>query len=586
MLFFLLSLLPFISMSAQVDLCLDGELLAHDVQRTGVMPPALRALIGGRHLDEHPAYTRSSHRTSRRARQVSPEITPVPPLLQSIRDQEEPYNLLCPLWTYEDGSISEERCLSGCVATSIEQIMAYYRYPEALLDTLHGWSTDNYTLTDLLPGTRFDWDNYLLDYRRGWTETQGKAIALVSLACGMAVHMNYGLSASGANTFRAVEPLKRAFGYGLARYYERIGYSPEQWHSIIQHELRCARPVVYTGHNMEFSGHAFNIDGIDAQGFYHVNWGYNGSYDGWYDLDWLNPWETTDIDPQGIAEGLFCNQSLLVMHPSADAKPLEADTLDISALGVELLDVNFLRSPDLQGFIPADFHFRNTGDATVTYTYEVMTNLPTDTARFMQADYVGLSAITLQSHEERTQRIYLNFNKQGQRLLGISHDDETIPFTMPIEIAVGTVPELEWGSAEVQVTPSSEGEYSATITVPVANKAASGYDGSLVTLCLYPEGGSDENMRHWWVLSLAGGDSEQRSVTFNHLQPETYYHFLLRCPWPVQVSADFWTSIPEGVDHVEQNVVGQKPAYDLWGRPVQVYSRGMIITQGHKWLRR
>lgn len=593
LLVFLLGLLAIAPLFAQYDLSVDGELLAHDVSRTGVMPPALRGLLGGRCLTETSISRRLPHavQPSRHLRQLqstraASAVTPVAPLLKSIRDQEAPYNLLCPYWTYDDGTVSDDRCLSGCVATCIEQIMAYYHYPEALVDTLHGWSTDRYTLADLLPGTRFDWDHYLLDYRDGWTEAQGQAIALVSLACGMAVHMSYGLSSSGANTYRAVGPLKRAFGYGMVNYIERIGYSPDQWHAILQHELRCGRPVAYTGHNMELHGHAFNIDGVDAQGFYHVNWGYNGAYDGWYDLDWLNPWETTDLDPQGIAEGMFCNQSMLLMHPSADAQPLDTDTLDINALGVELLDVNFLRTPDIQGFIPADFHFRNTSDCAVTYTYEVMTNLPTDTARFEQADYVGLSGITLLPHEERTQRVYLRFTMPGERLLGISHDDETIPFTTTVNITKGVAPQLEWGSAEVEVTPTSDDEYAATITVPVINKATAGYAGSLVTLCLYPDGGNEEDVRHWWVLSLAGGASEQRSVTFSHLLRDTRYHFILRCPWQVQASADFWTSIPEGVERIEDSVCGQQAAYDLLGRPAQTSSPGLFITKGHKWIRR
>lgn len=586
-----LLLLPLVAvgpMSAQSDLWLDGEPLAHGVERTGSMPPALRELTRGRSLAFRPSSKRQSSSQARLVRRSlegnSAHIQPVAPLLSSIRDQEAPYNLLCPRWTYDDGTVSEERCLSGCVATCIEQIMAYYRYPEALLDTLHGWKTDNYIIDDLMPGTRFDWDNYLLDYRQGWNEAQGSAIALVSLACGMAVRMNYGLHSSGANTYNAVEPLKRAFGYGMVRCTDRVFYTPERWHALIQNELRSGRPVAYTGHNMELSGHAFNIDGVDARGYYHVNWGYNGNYDGWYDLDWLTPWEPYDDDTTGVPEGFFCNQSLLMMHPSPDVEPLALDTMSLDALGVQLQDVKFLREPDLQGFVPADFHFLNTSDQTVTYTYEVMTYLPTDTAVFYQADYVGLSALTLQPHESRSQRVYLRFTEKGDRMLGISHDDETIPFTMPVTIGQGKPPRLEWGSATVEVKPTDGGEYEATISVPVANRATSGFAGSLVTLSLAPDG-QEEDLRHWWVVDLAGGAEEVRTVTFRHLQPETRYHFLLRCPWVVKAEADFWTSIPVGIDNraSEAGSSVMYPAFDLSGRPAQRSTRGIIIQNGKKW---
>lgn len=604
-LFLLLWLVCLSPLAAQHELRVDGELLAHGVNRTGQVPPALRSLLQGRRLSVTqatafrsgqcvpPSRMMQRRKASRRYRSSS-AITTVAPLLASIRDQQEPYNMLCPRWTYDDGSVSEERCLSGCVATCIEQIMAYYRYPEVLLDTLHGWSTPHYTIDDLLPGTRFDWDHYLLDYRDGWTEAQGQAIALVSLACGMAVHMNYGLSSSGANTSRAVEPLRKAFGYGMVTFAERISYSPEQWHALIQHELACGRPVAYTGHNMALSGHAFNIDGVDAQGYYHVNWGYNGCYDGWFDLDWLNPWEPTDRDPQGIAEGMFCNQALLMMHPSAEAKPLDVDTLDIDNLGITLRDVTFLRQPDLQDYVPADFRFYNDGDAPVTYTYEVMTYLPTDTAIFEQADYVGLSAITLQPREEKVQRVYLNFDEKGERILGISHDDVTIPFTRPVTIAQGVAPKLEWGSAELTLTKMATGEYEATVSISVANRAAAGYAGSLVTLCLCPDGLEDEDLRHWWVLALPGGQEEVRTVTFSHLQPDTYYHFRLRCPWQVQSELRFWTKTTDDAIHdiVERDGLdadGTSPmahTFDIAGRRLGNTARGLVIQKGKKWMLR
>lgn len=552
------------------------------------MPTALEQLLKGRQL----TFTSSPVRQRRslpRARHFQHDATrraiqPVGPLLNSIRDQEAPYNNLCPYWTNDDGRISSERCLSGCVATSIEQVMAYYRYPTALQDTLHGWSTANYTLDDLLPGTRFDWDNYLLDYRDGWTEAQGQAIALTSLAAGMAVHMKYGLSSSGANTSLAVEPLKRAFGYGTARYFYKILYTPDRWHAMMQYELQQGRPIVYTGHNMAMSGHAFNVDGVDAQGFYHINWGWNGDYDGWYDLDWLNPWEPTDTDPQGIVEGLFCNQGALLMHPSADAQPLPADSLDIDQLGITLDRVTFLRSPDVQMFTAADFTFTNSGPDEVCYTYEVMSYLPTDTAVFLQADYVGLSAITLKPSETRTQRVYLRFTETGDRILGISHDDLTIPFTMPVQVSQGTKPQLAWGEATAVFAEASDNTLSATFTVPVSNTATAGVAGNLVTFCLHPDAHDNEDLRHWTVLSLPGGSEQDLQVTFNHLEPSTAYTFIVRCPWTVQAQLSFTTPTLTGISSTPAmpRQEGDATLYDLSGRPAAAASRGLLVGKGHK----
>lgn len=586
LLFFLVLLCP-TGMKAQYQLVAGGEVVAHGLQRCGTMPEALATLVGARSLriaDEAAGTPMRLRARSLLRRYVSEETQTVGPLLPSVRDQEAPYNLLCPYWTDEAGEVSKERCLSGCVATAIEQVMAYYRYPEALLDTLHGWTTDNYALDDLLPGTRFDWDNYLNDYRDGWTEAQGAAIALTSLACGMAVHMQYGLNASGANVSRGVEPLQRAFGYGMVRYFERVLYTPERWHAMLRHELDEGRPIVYCGHNMAMGGHAFNIDGYDASGYYHVNWGYNGSYDGWFDLDWLNPWEQIDLDPQGIAEGFFCNQSALFMHPSADAQPLACDSLHLADLGVELEDVRFLRQPDVQGYVMADFDFVNRGQDSVTYTFEVMSYLPTDTAVFMQADYIGLSGFNIAPGEHLTQRVYLQFSEVGERILGISDDDVTIPFSMPVSVARGTQPQLQWGTLECQSLVASESDpesYEMAATIPVTNVASGGYAGSLVTFCLFEEA-VDFDMRHYKVLSTPAGQTETLDVTFTHLKPGTHYRLLVRCPWSIQAEMDFDTPKPSAVDEVPSvSAPASKVRYDLVGRRTK-RTKGILIQDGRK----
>lgn len=574
-------------LSAQQDLYVDGQLLAHDVSHTTTMPEALQELLRGRKLTALGA----ARNTKRKARcqQLSDtqkrKIEPVGPLLKSIRDQKAPYNNLCPQWIDDEGNVSEERCLSGCVATCIEQVIAYYRYPEALLDTLHGWEDEHYVIEDMLPGTRFEWDNYLYDYRDGWTAEQGHAIALTTLAVGTAVHMDYGLTASSTSIWNAIEPLKSAFGYGTVRCHERLLYPSERWHRLLQNELQNGRPIIYSGFSMEIAGHAFNIDGVDAQGFYHVNWGYNGNYDGWFDLDWLDPWEPTDMTPDGIAEGLFCNHTALLISPQAEVEVLDGDSLDINNLHINLKRVEFLREPDTNGYIPADFYFENTGDDEVTYTFEVMTNQPTDTALFEQADFVGLSGIRIPAKSESRQRVYLHFSEIGERILGISHDDETIPFTMPVTIEIGVTPKLEWGQTTAEVTLNEDrSTCSATMSLNIANKAASGYAGDVVTYCLYEDGKEKEDTRHYEVLMLKGGEEQTSKVTFNGLKPATHYTFLARCPWPVKSQIDFWTPnatlLEEMRDGNDNPQTGEW--YHLNGVPADASARGLVIGQQRK----
>ena len=575
------------SIHAQTTFVHNGETVAHGVDLRGEMPEALREMLSGRLLSQRSESARGTLRRQR-ARIASnrdialPERT-IGPLLKSIRAQEAPYNLLCPYWTYDDGTTKSEPCVSGCVATSIEQVMAYYRYPEELIDTLFGWSTPNYSVDNMLPGTRFDWDNYLNDYRTGWNEAQGNAIALVTLAVGLGVHMNYGPVTSSSSLWRIVGNLKRAFGYGTAECYDRLLFSPRNWHRMLQNELAEGRPLAYSGANMVMSGHAFNIDGVDTDGYYHVNWGYNGAYDGWYDLDWLNPWEPTDTLGTGIAEGMFSNQYALVMHPSADIKVLDSDTIDIEDIDVELREIKLLRQPDCIGHIPADFTLHNAGNDTVTFTYAVLSYLPTDTMPAYQADYVGISTINILPGETRTQRLYLRFSEEGTRLLSIVYDELPASYQLPIEVISGTRSKLEWGSVSTQFGPNS-----VTASAKVQNVASSGTAGELVTFCLYSDGHEGEDLRHYRVLQTPAGSSETVEATFTGLQEGVHYTLLVRCPWKVQTQTDFIMPHVVGIDEVSKALpASSEPVYDLSGRRIDdTYKvRGLYISRGRKLLK-
>lgn len=490
------------------------------------LPPALGELLraydgAARRLSAPPAASRLAGRD-------------VPPLLTSVRHQEEPYNGLCPYYIDDLGRPSETRCLVGCVATSLEQVMTYYRYPEALLDTLYGWATEHYALEDVMPGTRIDWERVLPDYAGGYTEAEARAVQEISLYCGMSCRMQYGVNASGARLSDCPETLRRVFGYAYARFHDRFLYTPDRWNRMLRHELENGRPVVYTGHNVEMSGHAFVVDGVDAAGYYHLDWGYGGSYDGYFDLDVLNPFEALDEATEaGRYEGFFCNQTALFMHPQA-VEPLPGDTLDIRPEDVTVDRVEFLREPDTRGYVPVDFYLTNRRADTLTYTFEVMTFLPTDTAVFRQAEFVGLSGATLLPGRQTRATAYCRFGRTGDFLLGCSYDDVHIPYTAPITVVRGEAPRLVFSHLRIDSLASS----SARFLLQIDNEAPSGSAGGLLTYCLFA-GDEADDMRHWTFLNLPAGASITDTVRFGGLQSGTDYVLKARYPWAVVAELPF-----------------------------------------------
>ena len=229
------------------------------------------------------------HRTS-----VAPDASKfkiyVEPLLQTTWSQREPYNNLCPKTS------SGSDYPSGCVATALSQIMKYHAYPT------NGIGEKQYSFKpadgvgELLyanfGATTYEWDKMLDNYVSGsYSDEEANAVATIMLHCGVSVEMNYTTSGSGAYSSEACNGLVKFFGYNanIGIVY-RDYYSLEQWMDMVYAELNEQRPIYYAGSDNSRGGHAFVIDGYDATGLVHVNWGWGADGgNGYFDITLLNP---------------------------------------------------------------------------------------------------------------------------------------------------------------------------------------------------------------------------------------------------------------------------------------------------------
>ena len=209
----------------------------------------------------------------------------VAPLLDGIKwDQREPYNNMCPLY---DGT---NRSVTGCVATAMAQVMMYYQYPKELKTTIKAYNTQTYgiQIPEISSGATYDWDNMLPDYSKSdYNSAQADAVAKLMYHCGAAVKMDYG-PLSGANVTPAI--LATYFGYDadLMQDLTRTVFTLQQWMTLIDNELKAKRPILYSGQASD-GGHEFVCDGSDGKGLYHINWGWGGYQDGYFDLTILQP---------------------------------------------------------------------------------------------------------------------------------------------------------------------------------------------------------------------------------------------------------------------------------------------------------
>lgn len=485
------------------------------------MPEALVSLM-------HGYATRNTYSLHGSATGMREAVSPVSPLLKSRRSQYEPYNGMCPYYTYENGTVSPGRCLVGCVATAIEGVFNYYRYPDCLLDTIAGWTTPNYTLEDIAAGTPIHWEHILDDYGKGYTEEQARAVQELSLYCAMAVHMNFGVSASGANVAKAAPELTRIFGYGTSEFRDRSRYTPVAWNAMLRHELASGRPVVYVGYNYTGGGHCFVIDGQDSDGLYHLNWGYGGNADGYFLLDVLNPYERADdYTTEGLHQGLYCSQGALFLHPEKGADILSPDTLPLRRGEITVDRVEFPHQPETSVYIPATVTVTNHGTDTVTYTFELFTYLPSDTAVYKQGIGAGVGCATLLPRSTVSATSYCRFSRGGDQILGVV-DEDTICYTAPLNVTKGTSPLLTLSAPRVtELKPQS-----VTFETDIRNGAASGCSGNWVTYTLYYED-EETGTSHWSFAEIPAGESKTDSVSFLHLRPGHRYTLKIRYPWTI-----------------------------------------------------
>lgn len=224
---------------------------------------------------------------------TSGEFQPsVKPLLGSTKwDQGEPYNDLCP--TLYDGS----KAATGCVATAMAQVMYYHQWPPKG-NGEHQYITSKYrfNLSANFGETNYMWDKMTPKYNSSSTTESKEAVSTLMYHCGVALEMNYGPS-SGAFSHMIPYALTSYFDYDKAiSIHKREYYTIREWTDIIKTELNQKRPVIYGGQSGN-GGHSFICDGYNSSDMFHINWGWSGNSDGYFQLNALSPYN------QGIGGG-------------------------------------------------------------------------------------------------------------------------------------------------------------------------------------------------------------------------------------------------------------------------------------------
>lgn len=263
----------------------------------------------------------------------------VAPLLGNIEwDQTSPYNNMCPKYD------SVHVAATGCVATAMAQVMAYYKYPKQLKADIPGYVNRWNGIPMEIPTITqeegiYDWDNMLPKYNKeaNATQQQKDAVAKLMYHCGAAVRMSYGPESGAAVSS---SKLAKYFGYDadLMMDLSRSSFTLDKWMQIIDAELAAGRPVLYGGQSSE-NGHQFICDGKDENGLYHINWGWSGNQNAYFDLSILNP-EKGGTGSGSAADGFnrYCTMTIGI---APDNGVVDAPLAQIPSISV-LYDADYV----------------------------------------------------------------------------------------------------------------------------------------------------------------------------------------------------------------------------------------------------
>lgn len=237
--------------------------------------------------------------------------------------QGEPYNSESPV-------IDGVQAPTGCVATSMSIVMKYHGFPEKGQKTISEWNPTSqvYEEHDYSKDT-FNWalmqDAYTAD--NPGDEASRSEVAHLMRCAGISVNMNYYQNESGASVLNAAVALHRYFNYSadVAQYHKDL-YDEAEWYNRVRSNIDAGHPVIYFGEGT--GAHAFVLDGYDNSDKFHINWGWDGVANGYYDLDALSPLEFSF----NLFQGMISN-----IHPAEAGEIIWSDCF-MAAQGVFAMD--------------------------------------------------------------------------------------------------------------------------------------------------------------------------------------------------------------------------------------------------------
>lgn len=288
------------------------------------------------------------------------EMHDIAPLITTKWGYAAPFNDKC--YHY----YTKQKCVPGCTAIAVAQIMNYWQWPKEHAYGEFGGRYNGYPTN--FENVSFDWENMIDIYSESATSIQKDAVSNLMYYTAVSLSSNFGVSSTSANTKAIPYALIHQFNYDPSISLINRNYvTPDIWKNTIYNELAEGRPVLYAGLDKSSEvGHMFICDGvklIDGEEYFHFNMGWSGASDGYYLLSavggtpynqhsdvWSNPYIFIGVKPNETAQ---LDNSIIGVRQMLTNNLIETDT-KISVDHVILSSERPWCNPILEAFLGVD----------------------------------------------------------------------------------------------------------------------------------------------------------------------------------------------------------------------------------------
>jgi len=231
--------------------------------------------------------------------------------LETKWSQGSPYNDFCPMDLQKD-----KRSVAGCPAVAMAQIFNYHKTTNDIVfddndDYIHNFYNryvidDDYIIYDFpsFPELNTYLDNLSLHYQNKISATSEDKAAL-NFACGVAAKQVYSGQVSGTYGVNQAYDAYLRFGCDSI---QLLDNDDPDVYDVLSDNMKNALPAHLAVVAPDWqSGHNLVVDGYNTDGYFHLNFGWGGQYNGWYLLPEQVPYGLTVLE--GVIVDIFKNKA-------------------------------------------------------------------------------------------------------------------------------------------------------------------------------------------------------------------------------------------------------------------------------------